>query len=350
MKRKIKRILAVVVALITFVTLYTPLNSKAANDPTKPSVSYRVRTEDHVWLKYKKDGKISGRYKENKRIEAIRMKVDKQQSKLSGHIKYKASIEHEGWTNWFYDGKRCGTVNQGLRLESFRVKITGKLAKAYDVYYRANVQNMGWLGWAKNGQAAGVTSEVEMKVIGIQVKLIKKEDAKPVNKKPALVSDYSLIPGNFSIYVNKQMNCVTIYKGEVPIKAMACSTGAATPLGSYSIGQKYRWHALIHGVYGQYCCRVVGSILFHSVPYSSMNDHALLVDEYNKLGTTASAGCIRLTVADAKWIHDNAPAGTPVVIYNNIDPGPLGKPTTPVLPSTQTWDPTDEEAMSKNIP
>lgn len=146
-----------------------------------------------------------------------------------------------------------------------------------------------------------------------------------------------------SIWVNKQMNCVTIYADNSAIKSMVCSTGSFTPTGTYSIGQKYRWHALIHNSYGQYCSRVVGKILFHSVPYYSENIYDLQTAEYNKLGTSASAGCIRLSVEDAKWIYDNCPSGTTVTIYNSDNAGELGKPSAITIPEEQTWDPTDPE-------
>ncbi len=146
-----------------------------------------------------------------------------------------------------------------------------------------------------------------------------------------------------AIWVNKQMNCVTIYADNSAIKSMVCSTGPVTPIGTYSIGQKYRWHALIHNSYGQYCSRIVGQILFHSVPYNSTNIYDLQGAEYNKLGTSASAGCIRLSVEDAKWIYDNCPSGTTVTIYNSDNAGALGKPSSITIPDGQTWDPTDPE-------
>lgn len=64
------------------------------------------------------------------------------------------------------------------------------------------------------------------------------------------------------------------------------------------------------------------------------------------LGTNRSLGCIRLTVIDAKWIFDNCPLGTTVVIYENSDPGPLGKPSAPRIDTTLSirgWDPTDPD-------
>lgn len=158
---------------------------------------------------------------------------------------------------------------------------------------------------------------------------------------------------NYYIKINNTANTVTIYKKDqngkytVPVKAMVCSTGSATPKsGTYKMDMKYKWHALFGNVYGQYCTRIVGNILFHSVPYLKNGDPSSLEYwEYDKLGTSASAGCIRLTVEDAKWIYTNCPKGTMVEFYSSSNPGPLGKPTATKISSEESpyknWDPTD---------
>lgn len=157
------------------------------------------------------------------------------------------------------------------------------------------------------------------------------------------------VPYPYEIHVNKQMNCVTVYAMDtsgaysIPLKAMVCSTGNATPLGTFRTPAKYIWKVLKGNVWGQYSTRVTGSILFHSVPYSTSRKDALISKYYNKLGTTASAGCIRLTTIDAKWIYDNCPLGTTVVIYNDSNPGPLGKPTAMKVDVSNKWDPTDPD-------
>lgn len=158
----------------------------------------------------------------------------------------------------------------------------------------------------------------------------------------------------YLIKVNKQANTVTIYKKNssgkytVPVKAMVCSTGRATPTGTFRTKAKYRWKVLMHNVWGQYSTRIVGGILFHSVYYYEKNPATLAVAQYNKLGTTASAGCVRLTTVDAKWIYDNCGVGTTVVIYKSSNPGPLGKPKAIKLSGKYKWDPTD--VWSKNNP
>lgn len=176
----------------------------------------------------------------------------------------------------------------------------------------------------------------------------------------SFVSDVAIKTGASPYYirVNYGANCVTIFKKDdngnytKPYKAMICSSGKSTPKsGTYKITYKYRWLSLYGGVYGQYSTRIVKNILFHSVPYYQQRADTLEYDEYDKLGTTASAGCIRLTVRDAKWIYDNITSGTYVEFYSDTtNPGPLGKPTAQKISDNKdnrNWDPTDPD---KNNP
>ena len=129
----------------------------------------------------------------------------------------------------------------------------------------------------------------------------------------------------YLIKVNKTQNIVIIYKqddsGEytVPVKAMVCSVGKEgnTPSGTFKTSDKYTWRLLEGNVYGQYATRITGHFLFHSVPYFEKSKDTLEYDEYNKLGVPASAGCIRLSVEDSKWIYDNCPTKTTVIMYES---------------------------------
>ena len=153
------------------------------------------------------------------------------------------------------------------------------------------------------------------------------------------------------IKVNKKANVATVYQlkgGKYkPIKAMLTSCGGKdTPSGTFYTPSKYRWHTLMGPSYGQYCTRVTGSILFHSVwYYKNGNKASQSTREFNRLGQTASHGCIRLSVGDAKWIYDNCKLKTKVTIYSSKKPGPLGKPKAiKVATSRRTyWDPTDPD-------
>ena len=110
---------------------------------------------------------------------------------------------------------------------------------------------------------------------------------------------------------------VYIRSGDKVVYTMICSTGmdGSTPTGNYSVqnrgedffngeenmGARY-WVSWAN--YGEY--------LFHTVPTDSNGEY--IVSEAEKLGVPASHGCVRLTVADAKWLYEQLPDNTPVVI------------------------------------
>lgn len=177
------------------------------------------------------------------------------------------------------------------------------------------------------------------------------QPTQPEQPKPSETDE----PQSYFIKVNYQANVVTIYTKDtagnytVPYKAMVCSCGTATPTsGTYTIPggkwDRWTWGQMVGNVWAQYYVRIKGSILFHSVPYTSKDKSTLEYWEYDKLGTTASAGCVRLTCKDAKWIYDNCVAGTKVEFYADSNPGPLGKPTAQKISEDEEvrgWDPTD---------
>lgn len=158
----------------------------------------------------------------------------------------------------------------------------------------------------------------------------------------------------YFLAVNRDANTVTVYTADEngqytkPYMAMVCSGGTDTPTGYWNTPVNYDWRLLSGPCYGQYATRIDGPYLFHSVPYYTQHKDDLEYDEFNKLGTTASLGCIRLAVVDVRWIYENCPIGTPVAIYDDAaNPGPMGKPDTlttdPKDENLRGWDPTDPD-------
>lgn len=158
----------------------------------------------------------------------------------------------------------------------------------------------------------------------------------------------------YCIAVNTAQNIVIVYSKDSdgnytkPYKAMVASCGldsSPTKLGTYYTKVKYRWRALNGNVYGQYATRIDGPYLFHSVPYKAQSADSLKWEEYNKLGSRASEGCVRMSVADAKWIYDNCELGTCVYLYSDASKQePMAKPSAQKIPSdspNKGWDPTD---------
>ena len=176
-----------------------------------------------------------------------------------------------------------------------------------------------------------------------------------VNAKPTFVKTTKPVYNGKPYYIEviRNQNIVIVYsKGSdnrysKVVKTFTVSTGKAsspTPTGTFKTTKGLKWGSLYGGVYGQYSTRITGSILFHSVPYYKKDPSTLEWQEYNKLGTRASAGCVRMRVIDAKWIFDNIPAGTTVKIYDGVIPTGIIKPTYAKISSTSPnkgWDPTD---------
>ncbi|MBW6411035.1 L,D-transpeptidase [Clostridium sp. YB-6] len=97
-------------------------------------------------------------------------------------------------------------------------------------------------------------------------------------------------------------------------RTFPCSTGIDdqnTPIGSFSIKERGEW--FFSDKYkqgGKYWTQIKGNILFHSVPFAE--DRTTVLD--NTLNKRSSHGCIRLALNDAKWIYDNIPKDTTVII------------------------------------
>ena len=140
-------------------------------------------------------------------------------------------------------------------------------------------------------------------------------------------------PVPFAITVDVNNQVTTVYgrdeNGEytVVIREMLCSTGTKSypsDVGEWVLnGRTARWCYFPRwGGHAQYWTRINSGIAFHSVTYSSVNTMALNTSSYKNLGSRASHGCIRLTVADAKWIYDNVGEGTVVTITEDLPADP----------------------------
>lgn len=60
----------------------------------------------------------------------------------------------------------------------------------------------------------------------------------------------------------------------------------------------------------KYATRIIGKYYYHSILYDKNGKY--IID--GRLGLPLSHGCIRLKTSNAKWIYDNIPNGTTVII------------------------------------
>lgn len=122
----------------------------------------------------------------------------------------------------------------------------------------------------------------------------------------------------YLITVDLSKQKTTIYTGKKNdwsvLTSFICSTGKknqSTPVGSFVIMQKGEWfYSSKYKEGAKYWVQFQGNYLFHSLPYNY--DQTTVVD--NTLGTPASHGCVRLSEENAKWLYQNIPSGTKLVI------------------------------------
>lgn len=139
----------------------------------------------------------------------------------------------------------------------------------------------------------------------------------------ALGAEEYVFPYKVGVSLDKQRVYIWAWTGSdysKEYKSFKCSTGvdsSPTPTGVYQSGGKVTsgmWYYFSdYNCYAKYAYRIVGGILFHSVLYNS-DKSGPTNSSVHALGRKASHGCIRLAVDDAKWIFQNCPEGTTVVI------------------------------------
>ncbi len=140
-------------------------------------------------------------------------------------------------------------------------------------------------------------------------------------------------PVPYAITVDVANQVTTVYgldeNGDhtVIVRQMLCSTGTKSnpsdPGDWVLTGRKAKWcYFPKWGGHARYWTRINSSIAFHSVIYNAVDTKALAKSSYKNLGKRVSHGCIRLTVADAKWIYDNCGEGTVVSIVEDMPADP----------------------------
>ncbi len=142
------------------------------------------------------------------------------------------------------------------------------------------------------------------------------EELRQKNNTDYVNSNNIISATNYLIWVNLNSFKVNIYKGSKNnwnlVHSYVCTIGkpsTPTPKGNYTVGVKGLYFGVNKGYKCWYYTQFKGNYLFHSIIYNldgSVRD--------GRLGMKLSDGCIRLAKENAKWIYDNIPRGTKVVI------------------------------------
>lgn len=292
-----------------------------------PALTLQAHVATLGWMNPVGNGDAAGTTGRSLAVEALKLNVS---SSVSGGIEYSAHVQDVGWQGWVSNGDVAGTVGRAKRIEALKIRLTGDLSNYFDVWYRAYCQNFGWLDWASNGQPAG-TSKIGYRVESVQVKIVPKgagapsPTGRPYTEQPmfptdmmAMLSRANRCASNTSwlILVDRQACRVGVFRGQRGSWSYAqywtCSTGAPstpTPTGEYTVTGK--GYSFGHGYTCYYYTQFYGDYLFHSIPYYQGTFNPM----DSRMGMHISQGCVRLPIDRAKWIWDNVPLATKVVIY-----------------------------------
>jgi uncharacterized protein YjdB len=293
-----------------------------------PNVNYRVHVQTYGNMSTVSNGKTAGTTGKSKRLENIRISLNN--TSFTGNIEYRAHVQTYGWQNWVKNGAEAGTHGKSKRLEAIAIKLTGDIANYYDVYYRVHVQKFGWTGWAKNGANAG-SAGYSYRLEAVQIKLVPKGEAAPGSTKNTYYDGTSMNSAqramynkiaktssktNYIIAVNTSTCRVGIFKGSAGnwklLKYWSCGPGASsTPTVKGTFTVQSRGYSFGSGFTCYYWTQFYGNYLFHSILYYQGTKKV----KDSTLGKKVSHGCVRLDIANAKWIYNNIPKGTKVIVY-----------------------------------
>lgn len=261
------------------------------------------RDRDVIWSPATIDTTKAGIYTFKGTVEGYDTKIDLTLNVTFDHdylVKPSIVMAELSWDSYFYDDKSLNAKKLGIVKKGDKVEIIKD--KGYLWYYVKTKE--GSYGWIK-----GNTLIIPKDFITNATKLTKEEAEGYVNfKKFDSTTKYF-------IWVDISRQTVNVFQGTSEkyklIKTMSCATGrnaSPTTRGTFTIQNRGTW--FFKGASGaKNWVQFNGDYLFHSI---IMNEDQNVKDY--TLGRQASAGCIRLSIDDSKWMYDNMTSGTTVWI------------------------------------
>ncbi|NLW89086.1 MAG: L,D-transpeptidase [Clostridiaceae bacterium] len=163
--------------------------------------------------------------------------------------------------------------------------------------------------------------------------------------------------GKYKIIVDKEDCAFAVFEKDENGEYTVCVAtypaalgGRKTPLSSerrqFTIGRKLEWRTWTGyspDRYSPYASQYSSGIFFHGPIYRRKSFDTLMKYSYDDIGSDyKTGGCVRTTVAGARFVYYACPAGTVVEIVSSSDwVSYPGKPA--IDASFPTWDPTDPQ-------
>ena len=152
--------------------------------PVRPGVTYRGHVQDIGWQDYVTSGKTSGVEGKGKKVEAFNIRLTNVDE--NAHIKYETHVQDLGWESEKgqgikADGAQTGTTGKNKKVEAIRIKLENM--PNYSVEYRAYVAGKGWQEWVRDWEEAGTTGQ-NLKLEAVQIRIVPKSQSA---SKPGLI-------------------------------------------------------------------------------------------------------------------------------------------------------------------
>ena len=145
--------------------------------PVRPGVTYRGHVQDIGWQDYVTSGKTSGVEGKGLKVEAFNIRLTNVDE--NAHIKYETHVQDLGWESEKgqgikADGAQTGTTGKNKKVEAIRIKLENM--PDYSVEYRAYVAGQGWQQWVRDGEDAGTTGK-NLKLEAVQIRIVPKSQS-----------------------------------------------------------------------------------------------------------------------------------------------------------------------------
>ena len=342
---------------LTYTFYMTAYNAEGESNPSKkvtvtPSIKgleqiqhvVVTNSATSVSLRYYRNSYADG-YVIYRKNEAGEYKIIAKTGKLSYQVKGLKS----GETYYFRVGtwlKVGGKVLYGApskELVCKTVKKTGKISKVHAFYYKAVMKESHTTDGVTIKAGAKVTVLAKGKST-VRISYNNKKCWVPSSKVSinGYITDYKAkfskdlaeayvnakgysSSQKYLVWINTYTQHIYVFEGKQYnwelIHTFICSTGmfgvdetgkhTETPMGKCYIYRK-QYEFWFAGDQVAYYCSAINGGFIHSWLYKPDGSYYPGV---GKLGVPASHGCVRLAKADCKWIYDNCPVSTTVIIY-----------------------------------
>ena len=165
-----KNVLSITVYKEDGVTILANKKYEINIDKTNLHLKYSVHMQDIGWQNDFYEEETAGDINKNTKIEAIKIEGVNFPDGIT--IEYQSHVQDLGWEKeWKKAGEQSGTTGQNKKVEAIRIRLVG--TEEYSIAYRTYVDGMGWQDWAYDGEYSGTTGQ-NLKLKAIQIKIVPK--------------------------------------------------------------------------------------------------------------------------------------------------------------------------------